>query len=340
LPLLNQGFYINKIRGEIKNMINNVKCKTCGFQGYNPNVPIGHVIDTCGIDSCHDDNVIGFVNGDTHDLRFENLYHVHRNVGLLNVDVKALSSNAIHNNHLTALMHYYYGLRNYQQLNEVLKASHSIDSGEYHYYTAKVFFNNQNVAKGVKHLKISAIKGYNPAKAEYGYIIATGKYGVLVNLNEGMKNMVEAAEDNEVLAGAYLADIYYSEVYKQSFYDDLSYNEWFRYIELGTQIHDGMANFIIGSFYLKGLGTTIHIGKAMDHLKLSADDDYVIAMELLVILCYNYMCLEGDDYNFEILHYGKIYLEKAMDKTTDQYRIVQDIFNKVLAVFKSNGKVN
>lgn len=307
-------------------MIKNVKCKTCGFQGYNPNVPIGHVIDTCSCTSCYDQDVVGFINGNTLDLNFDNLYKVHNDVGYQTVDINTLTSKEIHDNNLIALMHHYYGLRDYELLNQTLKSSTHLDNGEFHYYTAKVFFKRGNASKGVKHLKTSASKGFNPAKAEYGYIIATGLYGVLINIEEGMKHLVEAAEHSEVLAGAYLAEIYYKGVYMKSQYEDISSDDWFKYIELGTKINDEMAHIVLGTFYLNGFGTNMNLNKAVNHLKIAADDGYVIAMEFLIQLYYDHMFFDGYEIVNEILYYGKLYLDTAIDSSTSGYKRVKEIY--------------
>lgn len=307
-------------------MIKNVKCKTCGFQGYNPNVPIGHAIDTCSSTNCYDVHVFGFINGDTSDLKIHNLYGVHKNVGYQTVNMDTLSSKQIYDNNLIALMHHYYGLRDYDLLNKTLKSSSHLDNGEFHYYTAKVFFKRDNASKGVKHLKISASKGFNPAKTEYGYIIATGLYSVLIDLNEGINHLIEAAEQGEVFAGAYLADIFYRSVYIQSHYDDILPEDWFKYIELGTKINDEMAHIVLGTFYLNGFGTTVNLHKAIDHLKVSADEGYVIAMEFLVQLYYDHMFFEGYEIVNEILHYGKLYLDTATDSSTNSYKRIKEIY--------------
>ncbi|MBU1142074.1 MAG: hypothetical protein KKH92_00350 [Firmicutes bacterium] len=314
-------------------MIKNVKCAYCGNEGYNPNVPVGHVIDTCNDEKCLNRSygVIGFKDGDIQNFHASNLYHVHPEAFLRPmIETINMDSSQIEVNDLIALMLYAYSIHDYGLLQNVISFPEVSDTPEADYYKSKIFFKKlNNHAKGVKHLRLSAEENYAPAMAEYGYILACGLYGVVKNVNVGLEYLIDAADAHETLAGVYLATVYKEGTYKKSAYSDLDHEDWYRYIALGVPMHDSMVHIVLGYFHHAGLGSELNQELALNHFRFAANDDYVVAMGFIVHILYDYYNHEDDQIRQEIMLYASKYLEKSLDKSIPEYARVKNIYEIV-----------
>lgn len=311
--------------------IKNVKCLHCGAQGYNPNVPKGHVIDTCSCESCQRDQsyAVGFIDGNTLNCSPSNLYWVAPEVYIKPmVDSVSLSEDEIEHNHLIATAKFHYFNGDFNALNKVLAVKEIAESPDAHYLMSKIYFNKlNNSARGLKYLKMAAESELPVAMAEYGYIIAKGLYGTPIRVQEGLDYLYHAAMDKEVLASSYLADIYLSGIYRDTDYQDLSEKEWYELIHLGVRTQDSHVNMVLGIFHHYGIGCEIDFDIAIDLFRQASIDGYVLGMGLLITILYErYMDSPDHAIKSEILMYGKYYLENANDKTCNEYLEVKKIY--------------
>jgi hypothetical protein len=223
-------------------MIRNVICSQCGKIAYNPYVPVKHVIDTCNNDKCllSRESVIGFKNGNIRDCHFENLYYVSINAYLKEpIDNHDVTSEQIKFNNLVALMIYYRHNKDFDSLQKVINDSIVSESPEADYYRSMIYFSKlNNIAKGVKHLKLSAEKFYPPAMAEFGYIIIKGLYDTPKQVDKGFEYLIKSADLKEPLAGVYLDMLFKDGLCKGKRYEEISKDDWNKYILLGKYHSD------------------------------------------------------------------------------------------------------
>lgn len=315
--------------------IKNVKCCICGTVGYNPSVPKGHVIDTCGSPSCVSKQpmIIGFKDGLIINCSISNLYRVAPEVyAKPMIDSSSLSQEEIDLNDIIAKAKYHLFNQEYDSLQQILKLSEIADTPEADYLQSKIYFRKlNNTARGVKFLKSSAEKGLPEAMAEYGYIIANGLYGTTVKVQDGLDYLYAASQAKEPLSGSYLADIYQKGIYKGTDFDSLTYKDWFQLLELGLITGDPMVYIVLGTFYYNGYGCESDEDKAIEYLRYAAQNEYVLGMFFLIRILYaKYLGTLDLSFKEEIIEYGKYYLQHAADKDCNEYKEVKNIYGKLL----------
>jgi len=130
---------------------------------------------------------------------------------------------------------------------------------------------SQDYKKAIEWIRKAAEQGYNPAQYVLGNYYAEGK-GVEKDINIAILWYQRAADQGHIRAKYLMDDVYGTEEHKIKVFEQLS-NE--------AENGNAMAQFNLAFCYINGKGTRQDNGKAIDWLKKSAEQGFILAKDLL-----------------------------------------------------------